>query len=250
VKLKAVRVRMFRNILDSTEVKIDSKVTSLVGKNESGKSAFLHALWRFKPARRNPKFSVPEHYPAWLEKRHRNEGKDLNQVAAVEADLEWEAADVQKFEERFGPGSVKVGASLHISRHYDNHYRWTGGYDEHQAVRNFVTNQELPASGNYLSIEKFAALDAKLAEDASANAEAPDVLKGIANARSALKTLFAEHKSFNDLAWSIVWARVPEFFYFADYSKLPYTVKIARVLKEDDLARPIHRTYLSCLPAG
>src|SRR5690242_16039706 len=36
MRLRNVRVRMFRNILDSTEVKIDEKVTCLVGKNESG----------------------------------------------------------------------------------------------------------------------------------------------------------------------------------------------------------------------
>jgi len=90
VKLKKVQVRMFRNFLDSTEVKIDNKVTCLVGKNESGKSAFLNALWRLKPARTNPTFSVPDHYPAWLEKRHRNEGVKQDDVTPVEVRLEWE----------------------------------------------------------------------------------------------------------------------------------------------------------------
>ncbi|MGE0565030.1 MAG: AAA family ATPase, partial [Pseudolabrys sp.] len=45
MRLKSAQVRMFRNILDSTPVAIDPKVTCLVGKNESGKSAFLTALW-------------------------------------------------------------------------------------------------------------------------------------------------------------------------------------------------------------
>ena len=45
MKLRSVHVQRFRNILDSTEVKIEDKVTCLVGKNESGKSAFLHALY-------------------------------------------------------------------------------------------------------------------------------------------------------------------------------------------------------------
>jgi predicted ATP-dependent endonuclease of OLD family len=48
MKLRTVQIRMFRNILDSTEVEIDEKVTCLVGKNESGKSAFLNALWRLR----------------------------------------------------------------------------------------------------------------------------------------------------------------------------------------------------------
>lgn len=34
MKLTSVRIRMFRNILDSTEVKIEEKVTCLVEKNE------------------------------------------------------------------------------------------------------------------------------------------------------------------------------------------------------------------------
>ena len=77
MKLKTVHARMFRNILDSTEVAIQPDVTCLVGKNESGKTAFLQALWRLRPARTNPKFSIPEQYPAWLEKRHRLEGQVL-----------------------------------------------------------------------------------------------------------------------------------------------------------------------------
>jgi len=60
MRLKTVQVRMFRNFLDSTEVKIEEKVTCLVGKNESGKSAFLNALWRLNPARTKPTFSIPE----------------------------------------------------------------------------------------------------------------------------------------------------------------------------------------------
>ena len=94
MKLTSVKVEMFRNILNSTDVKIEEKVTCLVGKNESGKSAFLQALWRLKPARSNPEFSAPDNYPAWLEKRHRNEGKNLSQVRPIQAVLEWQERDV------------------------------------------------------------------------------------------------------------------------------------------------------------
>src|SRR5581483_1724121 len=109
MKLKAVRVRMFRNILDSTEVAIEDKVTCLVGKNESGKSAFLNALWRVKPTRSKPEFVIHDHYPAWLEKRHRNEGVNQKEFEPVEVGLEWEPADVKVMEERFGPGVVTAG---------------------------------------------------------------------------------------------------------------------------------------------
>ena len=237
MRLKSVHVRMFRNILDSTEVKIDNKVTCLVGKNESGKSAFLHALWRLRPARRTPKFSIPDHYPAWLEKRHRNEGKNLDEVTPIEAHLEWESADVKVIEERFGAGVVKAGDALRLYKTYDNNFRWHSGCDEQQAVRNFVERQQLPSSetNTYSEVEDFASLAAKLADDAARHTESPDVLAGITNAQAALKTLLGKQGTFGTATWELATTRLPEFFYFADYSKLPYSVKISRVLKEDDL---------------
>jgi predicted ATP-dependent endonuclease of OLD family len=38
MKLRSVHIRMFRNILDSSQVAIEETVTCHVGKNESGNS--------------------------------------------------------------------------------------------------------------------------------------------------------------------------------------------------------------------
>ncbi|MBW2149391.1 MAG: AAA family ATPase [Deltaproteobacteria bacterium] len=85
MKLISAQIRLFRNILDSTEVDIEDDVTCLVGKNESGKTAFLQALYRLNPALRNVSFSIHEQYPAWLEKRDRRGGIDLEKVCPVRA---------------------------------------------------------------------------------------------------------------------------------------------------------------------
>lgn len=237
MKLKTVQIRMYRNILDSTEVAIDDKVTCLVGKNESGKSAFLSALWCMKPARTSTVFSIPDHYPAWLEKKHRNEGINQKQVAPVGASLEWEPADVQYIENKFGPGVVTAGVLLHLKKDYENQYHWESGCSEEQAVKNFLDSVELPANDKaaYVTLSGFEALKAKLAEDVQKSAEDADALKLFSNAQTALKTLLGANQSFDRAIWDVVESRIPEFFYFADYSKLPYSVKIQRVLKESDL---------------
>ncbi len=54
MKLREFRVREFRSIWDSGAIKIDDKVTCLVGKNEAGKTALLTALYRSNPI-------IPEH---------------------------------------------------------------------------------------------------------------------------------------------------------------------------------------------
>ncbi|HZP92166.1 MAG TPA: AAA family ATPase, partial [Burkholderiales bacterium] len=61
-------------------------------------------------------------------------------------------------------------------------------------------------------------------------------LKLFSNAQSALKALLGNKDNFDDAAWDTAEGRLPEFFYFADYSKLPYSVKIHDVLKNDKLS--------------
>lgn len=236
MKLKKVQVRMFRNILDSTEVEIQPDVTCLVGKNESGKTAFLQALWRLKPARTDPEFSVPDHYPAWLEKRHRLEKKDLDEVGPVEVLLEWEPADVKVVEDKFGAGVVSAGAVLRLSKKYSGSYSWVSGCNEKQAVKNFLANNSLPPadSQRYAAIDDFAKLVAALDEDVAKYKDVADSLALCTNAQSALKALLSGKGLYNQTAWQIIEPRFPRFFYFADYSKLPYSVKIQHVLTAGD----------------
>ena len=49
MRLIEVTVQKFRNILDSTPIAVEGNVTCLVGKNESGKTATLQALYRLNP---------------------------------------------------------------------------------------------------------------------------------------------------------------------------------------------------------
>ena len=108
MKLIEVQVRMFRNILDSTVVSIDPKITCLVGKNESGKTAFLEALYRLKPARPNAPFVIHEQYPAWLEKSHRQRGINLQEVQPIQAVFQIEAEDKQPLEGIFGTKALST----------------------------------------------------------------------------------------------------------------------------------------------
>jgi predicted ATP-dependent endonuclease of OLD family len=222
---------MFRNILDSTPVAIDPNVTCLVGKNESGKSAFLTALWWLNPARTKKKFSVAANYPAWLEKRHRNEGRDQEGVQPINAIFEWEEADVRIVEEKFGPGVVKAGTTLTLAKRYDNEFRWTHGCDEKRALKNFSDSFDMPVG--LTAAKDFKTLSEILAAKAEEQKEDQGASKKIAEARAELANLVG--KSFSAALWEIALKRIPKFLYFADYSKLPYSVKIDRVLKGDDL---------------
>ncbi|MCK1348193.1 AAA family ATPase [Bradyrhizobium sp. 193] len=66
-RLIGVEVNHYKNVIESS-VEIDESVTCLVGKNESGKTSFLEALYKVNPARNNDtaKIDPQKQYPAWL----------------------------------------------------------------------------------------------------------------------------------------------------------------------------------------
>lgn len=49
MELVGVQVTKYKSIEDSTLVKIESDITVLVGENESGKTAFLEAIYKSRP---------------------------------------------------------------------------------------------------------------------------------------------------------------------------------------------------------
>lgn len=127
---------------------------------------------------------------------------------------------------------------LRLWKKYSNDSRWESGCNEQQAVRSFVAKNQLPAAEQaaYAALGDFEALKAKLAADVEKSKEAAEDHKLFTNAQSALKALLGQEGNFDDAAWSVAKNRIPEFFYFAEYSKLPYSVKIQDVLKNDKLS--------------
>jgi hypothetical protein len=235
MKLNSVRVRMFRNILDSTGVTIQPDVTCVVGKNESGKTAFLQALWRLNPARLNPTFSVPDHYPAWLEKRHRLEGQNLDEVQPIEAIFSWELPDQKAVEAKFGPSVAPESGELHLWKTYANKFAWKHGCNEQRAVDNLVSEQKPPkdVAKALKATKSLSELQSTVAEQLKASADVPEAMAALQALKARLQELLGS-ETFDAVLWKIVKPRVPLFLYFAEYSKLPYTVKINHVLQAGD----------------
>ncbi|WP_198666042.1 AAA family ATPase [Tropicimonas sp. IMCC34043] len=238
MKLKTVRIDHFKHVLDSTEVAIQPDITCLVGKNESGKSAFLEALRRLKPAQGAASFSSPTHYPAWLEKRHRREakakGRDLDEKSPINATFTIEPEDVAAVEARFGE-DVLLSDTVTIERKYTNKYAGVFEVDEAKAVVNLLADIELPTVLEPLnSCETFSTLRAKVASLSPDGGEASATTLALAEVTKAINELLPEDTTLWQSVWRVLFARVPQFFYFSEYSSLPSTVPIRELLEADE----------------
>src|SRR5581483_10922331 len=143
MRLTAVRVRRFRNILDSNEIKVEDDVTCLVGKNESGKTAILQALYLLKPIY-PAKFHDIDDYPRWLLADHRRSG-EIERTSPIEVTFELEQADVDAIEGLAGPGLVTAGSRLIVSRDYTNELHINlPEIDERPTVQRLIDAANMP----------------------------------------------------------------------------------------------------------
>lgn len=236
MRLVEAQVHNFKNILDSSPVSIEPMITCVVGKNESGKSAFLHALYRLDPAHAGAKFSVQQHYPAWLEKQHRREGKDLEKLRPIRATFELEAKDLSVLESQFGQGIVTT-KSIILERDYSGQGWWTYTTDERSAVRHVLRGVKAPAefTDSISNATTLADVDSIVA---ALTKEGGDTSKAAAAAITAAKAkMLGQSASLKKAVVDVINTLSPTFFYFDEYSSLPGTIKIKELLskKREDL---------------
>jgi energy-coupling factor transporter ATP-binding protein EcfA2 len=231
MKLTRVHVTLFKNILDSTPVDMERDITCFVGKNESGKTAFLHALYRLHPANASAVFNAQQQYPAWLEKAHRRGGNDLADVKPVHATFEAEPSDIAKFEERFGEGSL-ASKEIVYSREYSGQGYLDYKTNEDKAMQFLINGLDVPADfkESAARVSNLAELDL-LRKALEANGGA--ACKEACTALDTKKTeMLGKATDVRKAMLSEITAMMPKFFYFDEYSALPGTIKVAELLQK------------------
>lgn len=247
MKLTKVQVNYFRNILDSTEVDIQDDVTCLVGKNESGKTAFLEALRRLNSAQGNLRFNIGQHYPAWLEKKHRRQGINLDDVQAIKAWFSLEQTDKDALSEQLGDG-VFISDEITVSRSYGGTKYYGYKSDERRAVKNLLSSVNLSGNISKLIGSPTSLQDLKTKIDSLREREDEQVEEHADELETAINNYLGDYDDFSSLVIEKLHSLVPKFFYFAEYSKLLGIVKIRELLgKEDDDLEDDERTAKSLL---
>lgn len=234
MKLREVTVKKFKNILDSNSVVIQDDITCLVGKNESGKTAFLHSLYRLNPARQNVKFDYPSQYPAWLEKRDKLQGINLELQVPINTVFELEDKEIEVLENKFGNGFLKT-KKISFEKNYKSELKTDFSLDEQKIAKYFISQltldsevlEELKKISSFQEVDEFIN---RLKSD-----ESPDKDKRVAIATEIEKSKkqFLSQKELYKIIEEELLKYLPEIFYFDEYSNLPYSVNIQHILKSD-----------------
>jgi len=220
--LDSVRVENFKCIDDSTEFTIRS-LTGMVGKNESGKTALLKALYRVNPILPiDGNFSDVEYprrrWASYRQRRHKAPDRVVTTTwKLVERDLD-------ALEAVLGPDAL-ASRKVVVSKGYDNLLRWQIEVDERRVVSHLVRAARLDSA----ELQGLWAV--------TTVAELTRVLKNIEHPTAAQAALAADvqqrfpHGTVHDEAVLVLEKRLPQFLYFADYHRLPAEVSIDELLR-------------------
>lgn len=224
VKLVSIRVRMFRNVIDSGEVPIDPAVTCLVGKNESGKTALLHAMCRLNPVYPEHKFNEADDYPRWKRARDRRSGL-VNGATPTQGTFALDHDDVAAVTEVLGDGAITVTTPFVYTMKYDGTTETSFEIDDARVVQNAFNAVGTPdALRQALSgCDTLEAIPpaAKALPTPEADSPDPGWDADVKRLNTLVQERLAGSKSAFDRAFAILKGRMPKFFYFDDYHTLP-----------------------------
>lgn len=142
MRLIRAHVQNYRSVEDSTEFRIDGGTTCLVGKNESGKTALLTALYRLNPivpsdAAFDRQRDYPRRYLADYEDRHRN-------AEAVIIRTWWtlDESELGKARALLGRDAI-VSHELVVDKGYNNQVTWSVPANERAVVDHLISTSNL-----------------------------------------------------------------------------------------------------------
>lgn len=219
--LVKAQVWKYKSIEDSTLVTIDDEVTVLVGKNESGKTAFLEALLKSHPLEKEAYDYVAD-YPRkdLVRYRPKHEASDYQKVVELTFKIKKELAEKINNEVFEGASIFKADMLFTRSSHYGNGSNVGLEFNESDALEAL----RKPLSGLEHVDDVF--------DKATSMAGILDKIAGLDLAADSMLQIFADKwskKKGKVAGWRVlhwhIWSTylspaLPKFLYFDDYKLL------------------------------
>lgn len=221
MKLIKARVENFKSIEDSGEFAIDDGMTCLVGKNESGKTSLLTALYRLSPIfDGEDQFGVDADYPRRFHSDYRDRHPD-DEANVVNSWWQLDDAEKKVIADELGAGALKSD-EVFVRRGYDNTNYWRVSLDGAAVVSHIVKTGGLSDAdkGTLVSVKEPKALKAA----AAALPASPERDAFVQSLDTRLPEGSANKAAIREL-------ELPKFMLFSQYQRMEGQVSLQEISK-------------------
>lgn len=222
--LKKVTIHKYKSFLTEQTYEVEKKVTRIVGKNESGKTALLEVLAKSNYFYDNSNFKYDKHldYP-------RNELKRIGEednIKVLTCEYELTEEDIQAVENEFGQGII-LNNTFSRTFYYDNKTSTTTGitYDYNVFINWLIKDVDIDEQCKNLIIHStsFSVLEKIVSENIET--------QGMNEILSKLNHVKLKNNNWENVIdayiyFTYIQPSIPKLWYFSDYFMLPYRINL------------------------
>ena len=228
ITLKSVRINKYKSIETEQSFDVEKEITTLVGKNESGKTAILEAIAKSNYLDDDPgfKFDVTTDYPRKEKKKFDKSGKDVDVIVCT-----YEISkDFQKeIQEDVGPKTFTISEFTYTRKYRTDHGQFgqisvnSKAFLEYKFQQNKIKDKDFKTKVE--EINSLPQINSLIALTESQ--EQKDFLQ-------TLKPYFENKGNWTDpiqeyVLRKLVHPQLPKFLYFDEYYALPSEVDIKKL---------------------
>jgi ABC-type lipoprotein export system ATPase subunit len=226
VQLVRAHISNYRSAEDSGEFGIERDVTCLVGKNESGKTACLQALYRLNSVNDSAVFDEVIDFPSRLTRQRKQAA--AQRIPAVSATFVLSEDEIATIEDDLGADAL-VSREITVTTGYRYNGRtWDLGTDEAAIVRHLGSQLDL-ALGAHPAVAEATTVAGFLAALQAIDQPSASVMSMITRI-----TEWRDQRINTYLIDEYLHPWLPRFVYFADYDTMPGTVSIPDLIERRD----------------
>ena len=222
MKLTKVTIHKYKSFLTEQTYEVESQITRIVGKNESGKTALLEALAKSNYFEDNADFQFNKDldYPRseLIKAKHEN-------PAVLTCEYELSDEDVESVEEDFGKGIISK-QTFSLTSYYNNTHTSTGVTVDFDVFKDWlITSFDVGDQGKELL--RAAASFSDLENVVSENDTTPG-MKEIQTELNKIKKGAGKWKNPLEgyIYLTYISPAVPKLWYFSDYFSLPCRINL------------------------
>lgn len=245
-KLKEAVVDKYKSYTSQQNVQLENDITTLVGKNESGKSAFLEALAKFNYFIDDEEFEFNEvsDYPRGELKRHQRSNEDIEVIKCV---FQLDQETIDEINDDLGDG-VLTTESFTVSHRYKGGRIW---YHINCDELAFLGNLKSKLGFDDTTKDKLHSLGSIKSVVAQTVEEGDDeLLTVITHLKEAIVSQAYDWEKLIDayITKKYLSPRLPRFWYFDEYHELPHRVGI-ETIQRDSVTTDITKKQLETAKA-
>ena len=223
MKLIKVTIHKYKSFLTEQTYEVESQITRIVGKNESGKTALLEALAKSNYFENNVEFQFKKDldYPRSELTKVRNETPQV-----LTCDYELDDEDVRNVEEAFAAGIIQKQI-FSVTSYYDNTRKTTGITVDFEIFKDWlISSVGVGDQGKELIhvADSFSALESAVSEN--------NDLPGMKEIKAELDKIRKGSNGWTNPLEGYIYATyispaVPKLWYFSDYFSLPCRINLS-----------------------